>query len=302
MDGQTAEDSDAEESATDVYLIQTAHRNISRFVIQAWPGLPQIGDIYIIGQDVIQSLRCKRRRLRRRDDSDTIWEMECEYSSAQKEKEQEEEEEDPLDKKPEIEIDFETYQTVAEGALVNDSSVDDDDAADSSSFQFFGRALVNSAGEPFDPQPEMDQVRPVMTITYNEPFLNIPLLMHYANTVNKTGWLGCSPRTWKMGGPRIHRVQEAQYRYWQISLTFTFNKMGWDLQLLNQGTYYLDGGAPSGPQTPFTDAEGNRIVGLLGETGDEFDPLIDTGDATYSRYRVYKERDFNEIFTEAIFQ
>lgn len=301
MNGQEAEDSESDESASDTYLIQAAHRNISRFVIQAWPGLPQVGDLYIVGQDVIQSLRCSRRRLRRRDDSDVIWEMECEYSSKQKEKEEEEEEE-PLDKKPEIDIDFETYQTVAEGALILDESTDADETADTSSIPFFGRALVNTAGEPFDPQPEMDQVRPVMTITYNEAFLNIPLLMFYANTVNKTNWLGCPPRSWKMGGPRIRRVQEAQHRYWSVSLTFTFNSQGWDLQILNQGTYYLDGGGPSGAQTPFTDAEGNRIVGLLGDTGDEFNPLIDTGDATYSRYRVYKERDFNEIFTEAIFQ
>ena len=292
---RSAEDSDEEESASDVWLIQTAHRNISRFAIQAWPGLPQVGDIYIVGNDVIQSLRCKRRRLRPRDDSDVLWEMEVEYSSKQKEDKQEGEEENPLDKPPEIDIDFETYQTVAEGALFDEDTQDDDGAAVDSQFAWT-KALTTSAGEPFDPQPEVDQVRPVLNITYNEANLNIRALMFYANRVNSVAWLGCPPRTWKMGGPRIHRVQEAEHRYWTISLTFTFNKQTWDLQILNQGTYFLDAGSD---KASFTDANGERIVGLLAGDGTE---LAEGADPTFERYRVYREGDFNEIFTEAIFE
>lgn len=288
---RSAEDSDKEESASDVWLIQAAHRNISRFAIQAHPDLPQVGDIYFVGNDVIQSLRVKRRRLRPRDDSDVLWEMEVEYSSEQKEKE--EEEENPLDKPPEIDIDFETYQTVAEGALLN-SNVEDDDAAAVDSQFAWTQALTNSANEPFDPQPEVDQVRPVLNVTYNEAFLNIRALMFYANRVNSVAWLGCPPRTWKMGGPRIHRVEEAEHRYWTISLSFTFNKQTWDLQLLNQGTYYLDAG---GDKQPFL-AGDDRIIGLLDAAGAE---LAANANPTFERYRVYREGDFNEIFTDAIF-
>jgi len=288
-----AEDLDTlEESATDIYLIQTAHRYVSRFVIMAWPGLPQVGDLYVTDEDTIGDLRVKRRRVRPSDDSDLLWEMEVEYSS--KTKENNEEEEEPLDKKPEVEFDFETYQTTAEGALLDSAADDDDGAAVDSQFAWT-KALTNSANEPFDPQPEVDQVRPVLTVTYNEAFLNIRPLMFFANRVNSVAWLGCPPRTWKMGGPRIHRVQDAEQSYWTVSLTFTFNKQTWDLQILNQGTYSIDG---AGDKQPFVDAEGNRIVGLLDADGAE---LATDADATFERYRVYREGDFNFIFTDSIF-
>lgn len=279
------------ETATEVWVVQTAHKQVSRFAIFALAELPQVGDDYSTDEGVVLGLRVQRRRLHPVDDSDTLWELEVQYST--KTKDQDEQDEEPLDRQPEIAIDFETYQTVAEGALVD--FLNDEDAPVAEEL-FFGRALTNSAGEPFDPQPEMDQVRPVLTVTYNESFLNIPLLMHYANTVNSTVWLGCQPRTWKMGGPRISREIENGIKYWQISLTFTYNKQTWDLQILNQGTYFIDGG---GDKQPFTDSPGNRIVGLLDDDGFE---LAEGADPTFERYRVYKETDFNNIFTEAIFQ
>lgn len=290
---RSSEDNDQhEETASETILVQTTHRNVSRWVILDHPDVPQIGDVYSTPEGTFLDLTLKRRRLRPKDDSDILWELELEYST-KTEKKEEAEEDEPLDRRPEVSIDFEIYQVTVQGAIKVEN-VGHDPNRSVNTLIAWDKALVNSAGEPFDPQPERDEARPVLNVTVNEQNLNLQRLSTFANTVNQTPWLGGAPRTWKLGGPRVVRVREKNQSFWQITTSFTFAKDTWDLQLLNQGTYFLD---LNDDKRPFIDEEGNRRVGLLNEDGQE---LAAANDPTFSRYRVYRESDFNLLFTDSI--
>ena len=76
-----------------------------------------------------------------------------------------------------------------------------------------------------------------------------------------------------------------------MTYEFKFNRETWDLQLLNRGSYYYDGGFSGGTLTTFTDtADGHPILGLLTAGGDK---LAAGGDPTFEQFLVRQERSFS---------
>jgi hypothetical protein len=126
--------------------------------------------------------------------------------------------------------------------------------------------------------------------------------MALANCVNSSGFYGAEARQLKMVAPQADRVYNPTVGfYFVVTYGMAYKYDTWDLQLLNQGTYYLD--AFSNP-TPFKDSEGNRFIGLLNATGGALNSSSDAtagryvsgGDApSFQRLRVFREIDFNSL-------
>lgn len=111
------------------------------------------------------------------------------------------------------------------------------------------RAVLNSAGQRFDPAPEEDE--PIVTLFFqsNEAFDRAAQANSFRNAVNDASWdvLGFTAAT---GQAKVRRMRSiytlgragagAQFdHYFVNSIEIHFREDGWDLDLLDQGTQEL---------------------------------------------------------------
>jgi hypothetical protein len=102
-----------------------------------------------------------------------------------------------------------------------------------------GRAVVNSAGERFDP-PVMDDLHNlVVTITKNTIAYDPIMAWQYTGAVNSDPWLGNVPGLCKLNVWTGDQQEDNGIVYfankWEIELQIG----GWDWQVLNQGNYCI---------------------------------------------------------------
>jgi hypothetical protein len=110
------------------------------------------------------------------------------------------------------------------------------------------KAIVNSAGSPFDPAPEIEQARLTMRIVRNEPAFDPVVIGAYADTVNNDAWLGFQPGEVKCTGISAKRAYEKGIFYWQVTYEFECKPgqgaNAWAFVLLDRGYYTLDNASP----------------------------------------------------------
>ncbi len=86
-----------------------------------------------------------------------------------------------------------------------------------------GNAVLNTAGDPFDPPAVIDDPRLVMTVVRNEQLFNIAWVLKYRNAVNSDPFAGFDPLTCKVlnisGRSQWH--QDAGW-YYQTTYEFEF--------------------------------------------------------------------------------
>lgn len=188
----------------------------------------------------------------------------------------------PLDQEPEVEWSFASYERVADRAL------DDDNEPTI--------PIVNTALDPFDPPVELDDPRPVLTVTVNlawEAF-NPALAYSYRNAVNADEFFGVPAGYVKAMPPRARKVVHPEVgRYWQVTYEFHFNPDGWVKFVLNQGTRQLN-------------ADGDGYESILTETGQPVsDPvpldadgraLPPDGEPIWLPFTVYPVRPFPSFY------
>src|SRR5579884_2127166 len=104
----------------------------------------------------------------------------------------------------------------------------------------YGAAVVNSAGEAFDPPAEKDDSRPVLVVTRNEAGFDPGIAYLYRDAVNSDAFFGAPPGTAKIQAIEATRHYENNFFYWQVTYTIHFRPDGWNLNLLDQGFNYLD--------------------------------------------------------------
>jgi len=207
-------------------------------------------------------------------DSRTVWQLPVEYARPRFCGTEETPEEDPLDDPVRKTWGVRFIQQVAEK--------DKDDVA-----------IVNAAGEPFDPPLEKDVAILTLRIERNEATFSESQAFDYANTVNSTGCtiagLILDARQARCLGITADYAQRNAVNYWAVTYEFEFRPDRWDRKVLNVGYHYLDGGE----LTPFADTEEGKMQTPQRLTGAGADGR--GAAANYVTVYVYDERNFNTL-------
>jgi hypothetical protein len=276
-----------------IFVVETDSDHTGAREVSFCPGLPFLGYQYQTSTEYDPLARCISRNAAPVGNSRRLWEVTVNYSSKHDDPEEEENEEESLElEPPEVSFDFATRMRVIQLASQvfdpNGTLVDNT----------FG-APVTSAGEPFDPPPEMEEHFPVLTITRNELFLNINQIRDYVNTVNSDNFQGGGPRTVKLNGISTRKQYKKNLRYWRTTYTLEFRPDTWDLQLLDIGSYYVTIN-PDGPNFKnyfLTDDDPPQPrLGLLNGFGSELDT---DAEPVFRRFpTIYTARPFNVLQLE----
>ncbi len=138
-------------------------------------------------------------------------------------------------------------------------------------------AVVNAAGEPFDPPVMRRQSFPVLEITEFETVFDAKKAQKFIDSVNvdqiTIAGFEIPPRSaFMMGistpGIRWETIDDIEFFYFPIVYTIHLNMETFDLLLLEHGTYFIDASDGNKLKAFLTD-EGQPRLGLLTEDGDD---------------------------------
>lgn len=154
------------------------------------------------------------------------------------------------------------------------------------------RAVVNSAGDRFDPQPEVDSWVFVVTIARNEsPPFDLTTVTQYHGTVSEGPFASIEGDKCLLlvqgfeGGVHVNAEGE-KFPFVRVSYQVHINNDGWDAHYLNQGYRYRDDNSAlaiakiNGVQTP------NPV--MLYQDGRIIPDANLPDSVTYSHYKPYK--------------
>lgn len=283
-----------------VYYVSTDDVNDGPQVVRAVSGIPSLGDVYSVGNDHDPQAIAIQKNESQRDDP-REWEVEVVYGTATIDLTGVNRD-DPFAEPPQLSLGAQSRQLVIPGFF------NDPEHPDAQRNKEIG--LVNSAGEKFDPAAEMEISDPVFTVTKNMQSASIVWLADLANAVNGTEFYGAEPRTFRISAPQATRVYHAAVGYyWSVTFELIYRWDTWDLQLLNEGSFYLDA---NNKPVNFQGEKGHSRTGLLRDDGkplhwgqaeqyygrymsiSECQTAAIPYDApTFKRYRIYRELDFN---------
>lgn len=282
------------------FFVRSDSQYDSPNLIRTAPGLPAPYAMYITATDFDPGARVVRIEPRRSDKNAKLWFVDVDYDT-----EFERKDGNPFLETPKIEYDFESFKLALPGKPVQSvtSYGNSGDGSTSGIITHWGGGITNSAGEPFDPPPEIEASRPVVTFTRNEPSFSTAIAVKFINSVNRDPWNALEQRTAMLKGIKAHlevrkttTFNGVDIPYFPVTYQFVLRRETWDLQLLNIGTYYLSAAATfdsdgnvtnSVAKIPFLQG-GNPTKGLLKLDGTK----VTDGVPTYRRYRVYKEESF----------
>jgi hypothetical protein len=151
-----------------------------------------------------------------------------------------------------------------------------------------GRAIANSAGDPFLNQLVRDDSRPILSVTRNEAFFNAQLAYWYRDVVNSDPFFGANPGQVKVSNISASRQFSDQIGfYWKVSYEFAFNAEGWRKKVLSMGLREKKNGKLQNilvNGTPITEPM------LLGQNGEQ---LAQNGTPYALEFDVYNKAPFS---------
>lgn len=205
------------------------------------------------------------------------WTVTVRYS-----KPESDEELNPLNRDPQISYSTESV-TVAAVADVDTSTGDPDGA------------ITSSAGEPYDPPPETEIEIQIISITRNEAAaFSVDTFYDYQGAVNSNsftfGDLTIPVALCKLRstiGPAQSWVDPDTFvttNYREVNYTLAINPLGWDITILDAGTYWND----SGDIKKFLDEFSEPYIGLLDGSGGK----LTSGSAVFRTFNSKKRLSF----------
>lgn len=102
---------------------------------------------------------------------------------------------------------------------------------------FVSQAIANSAGEPFDPPPLINESNMVLRITRNEAFFDPDGIESLLNCTNLEEFQGFEACSWLFTDVTSTRSFEGDNVFDTVTYTFERDIGGWQLELLDQGYY-----------------------------------------------------------------
>jgi hypothetical protein len=216
---------------------------------------------------------CKRLRARRRRNSPLHWEAEAEYDTAPF-NDQDEEDENPLDRRAKFSWSTVKYQKAVE----KDRN---------------GEAIINSAGDYFDPPPLKDVSRWTVTVTKNMSVIP-PGILGWRDRLNSDEFsidgVSIAINVAKIMGISVGDIQKDQdVEYRVLSYTLEFDEVDkWQGKYLNQGYYGIVSGEKQRIQINGKDCVSPQLLTSAGVLIVNPSP----SDATFEEYDVYDELTF----------
>lgn len=290
-------DQDANHSYTATFKVYTDDKSDGASVVEAAFGLPKIGDVYSIGNDFDPGAFCVSKSADQAE-SPNEWNVTCTWDNKPYEIKGVPGNEagansNPLNDPIEITYGFQNRTIRAPGFYANPDSPPSD--------RIWVSYFFASNGEPFDPQPEIEISDPVMSIKKNVQSISPAAFMELANCVNSDWWQGAAPRQLKLSAPQASRKYSPVCGfYWEVTYSILFRYESWDIQMMNQGTFYWEGGVPM----PITSADWNDrtkikrkyMDGAIVTVNLTFDgQLNETSNMSWQSFRVYREIPFGTL-------
>lgn len=156
-----------------------------------------------------------------------------------------------------------------------------------------GVAILNSAGEPFDPPVEIQVPQPKLTISRNEASFSGTDALDYVYTVNTASFAGGAAGTVLCVGINADDSYSNGVQYWKVTYEFLYRRQGWQKSLLNQSMMYKTGGN----WKRITDDAGQFITDPV--PIDELGQVIDRDNlpasASFLDFDVYEEKNFGDL-------
>lgn len=161
-----------------------------------------------------------------------------------------------------------------------------------------GNAILNSSYERFDPPPETEDVRQVLTVVRNQATYNAQLYQTYANTVNEVDWMGFKAGTVRLMKLSAVRQFENGILFWRVTFEFhirsgsiaTNEADAWAIRILDRGYFKWDGFDRELIRSP----TGSLITtpALLDGDGGVLEP---GDDPVYLTFHYLPQQDFADI-------
>ena len=232
-------------------------------------GVPRFGQYYVSSDGVVDLLAiCQNINPRQDESNGFLWLVECTFSTDSPaadpngaggagggggeggdggggfEPGQGGQADDPTLEPPEWEFDWEERSLPMRFEFI-------DPAADP---PVPGPAILNAAGDPFDPLPEYETGFPVLVYSRTEAAFDAAKAIKYAFSLNKTTFLGLPPLAVQCKPIRARSVWKGKTRFWRPTYRFRFRLDGktFQPQVLNAGFRQKVGGVVSDILDPKT--------------------------------------------------
>lgn len=231
---------------------------------------------YVSYHPVLIGHSCRNVKVTQDDGAPRKWTIEAEYSS--KPIRENQQEENPLNRPAQIEIDTSSYKR----AIWQDIE---------------SKAILNSAGDYFDPPIEIDQA--FWTFRVKKNVADLPTwILDYENAVNNSAitirGLSIPQHTGKLSNIRVGDLKiEGDYQYFEFSYTLEVRRDKWiPLKVLDQGLRFkdetnrkhiMDNSTPPRPVTS------PRLLNGSGAVLSDPTP----SNAVYREFTVYYARNFS---------
>lgn len=285
---------DATNEYTVVYRVTTDDRNDGPAAVEAAFGIPDIGDYYAAGNDSDVTAICTGKNVTQTE-SPWEWDVSCTYTNSPIDIRviTAQQVDNPLNMPAEISYGFQQRSIRIPGYY--------NDPGNPPSDQAMQVGVYAPNGELFEPQPEMEIYEPVLTIKRNVSVISGQAMMAMANAVNSDSWQNADPRQLKLAAPQATRKYHVSCGfYWEVQYSIAFRWDTWDVQILNQGTYYWSGGKPD-PVTAANYRDSSKFKRIMRDgavvtvnlttNGD----INETGVPTFTRLRVFRELNFGSL-------
>jgi hypothetical protein len=211
---------------TRVFKVLMSSKEDGPVNVRASTGVPRLFDGYLTSAEFdtgafVSDIKCDKDK-----DSPYLWKVTVTYSSGDfgggGAVDPLRQNENPILRPADVRWGFTKYQRAAEKDVL-------------------GRAIINSAGLPFDPPYMIDDNRPVLTINRNELSFSPMQAWDYKDAVNIDAFMNSPPQTCKCTDITGDLQWERGLAFWRVTYSFEFRPIdGWIFRPMDRGKAYRD--------------------------------------------------------------
>jgi hypothetical protein len=202
---------------TRLFRVVTSSPLVANLAVRTAAKIPKIGDVYATTTEFDATSLCRRVQPQQDSEAPRVWEVRVEYGPPEAESGQQNP--NPLLRSAVVAWGF----TQASRPVWKDKD---------------GKPIQNSAGDWYDPPPEIDDSRPVLTVSRNEPAFNSSIAIAYQDAINSDSFMGFSPGQAKVAGISATSQTENNFFFWSVTYEFHFRRDGWQVSILDAGRNY----------------------------------------------------------------